>query len=68
MPLKYLIQKYAGDVIGGGVTLAVIPGGSSVPLLPKSKCEDVAMDFDSLKNAGSALGTGGIIVINKQKI
>ena len=35
-------------------------------MLPKSKCEDVLMDFDSLKNAGSALGTGGIIVINKQ--
>ena len=67
VPLKYLIQKYAGDVIGGWSNLlAVIPGGSSVPLLPKSKCEDVLMDFDSLKNAGSALGTGGIIVINKQ--
>ncbi len=67
VPLKYLIQKYAGDVIGGwNNLLAVIPGGSSVPLLPKSKCEDVLMDFDSLKEAGSALGTGGIIVINKQ--
>ena len=38
--------------------LAVIPGGSSVPLLPKSKCEDVLMDFDSLKNAGSAWALG----------
>ena len=67
VPLKYLIQKYAGDVIGGwNNLLAVIPGGSSVPLLPKSKCEDVLMDFDSLKEAGSALGTGGIIVMNKQ--
>ena len=37
-----------------------------MPLLTKEKCEDVLMDFDSLKNAGSALGTGGIIVINKQ--
>ena len=67
VPLKYLIQKYAGDVIGGwNNLLAIIPGGSSVPLLTKEKCEDVLMDFDSLKNAGSALGTGGIIVINKQ--
>ena len=67
VPLKYLIQKYAGDVIGGwNNLLAIIPGGSSVPLLPKSKCEDVLMDFDSLKDAGSALGTGGIIVMNKQ--
>jgi len=66
VPLKYLIQKYAGDVIGGWNNLkAVIPGGSSVPLLPKDLCEDVLMDFDSLKDAGSALGTAGIIVINK---
>ncbi|MEE2694784.1 MAG: NADH-quinone oxidoreductase subunit NuoF [Pseudomonadota bacterium] len=65
--LKYLIQKYAGDVIGGWKNLlAIIPGGSSVPLLPKSQCEEVLMDFDSLKDAGTALGTGGIIVINKQ--
>ena len=42
VPLKYLIQKYAGDVIGGWDNLlAIIPGGSSVPLLPKSLCEDV---------------------------
>ena len=67
VPLKYLIQKYAGDVIGGWDNLlAIIPGGSSVPLLPKSECENVLMDFDSLKNAGSGLGTGGIIVMNKQ--
>ncbi len=67
VPLKYLIQKYAGDVIGGWDNLlAIIPGGSSVPLLPKSLCEDALMDFDSLKNVGSALGTAGVIVINKQ--
>ncbi|GIR26517.1 MAG: NADH-quinone oxidoreductase subunit F [Alphaproteobacteria bacterium] len=67
VPLKYLIQKYAGDVIGGWDNLlAIIPGGSSVPLLPKSECDNVLMDFDSLKNAGSGLGTGGIIVMNKQ--
>ena len=67
VPLKYLVQKYAGDVIGGWDNLlAIIPGGSSVPLLPKSECENVLMDFDSLKNAGSGLGTGGIIVMNKQ--
>ena len=66
VPLKYLFQKYAGDVIGGWDNLqAIIPGGSSVPLLPKHLCEDVLMDFDSLKDAGSALGTAGIIVINK---
>ena len=45
--------------------MAVIPGGSSVPLLPKNICDDVLMDFDSLKEAGSALGTAGVIVMNK---
>ena len=62
IPLKTLIQKYAGDVIGGWDNLlAIIPGGSSVPLLPKEICESISMDFDSLKNAGSGLGTAGII-------
>ncbi len=67
VPLKYVIQKYAGDVIGGWDNLlAVIPGGSSCPLIPASACEDVLMDYDSLKSAGTGLGTGGIIVFNKQ--
>ena len=67
IPLKFLIQKYAGDVIGGWDNLlAIIPGGSSVPLIPKDVCDTITMDFDSLKNVGSGLGTAGIIVMNKQ--
>ena len=67
VPLKYLIQKYAGDVIGGWDNLlAVIPGGSSVPLIPSHICEKTNMDFDSLKELGTGLGTAGIIVMNKQ--
>ncbi|AFB31106.1 MULTISPECIES: NADH-quinone oxidoreductase subunit NuoF [spotted fever group] len=63
--LKELIEKYAGGVRGGWDNLkAIIPGGSSVPLLPKLLCE-VEMDFDSLRTAGSGLGTGGIIVMDK---
>ncbi|MFP3012916.1 MAG: NADH-quinone oxidoreductase subunit NuoF [Rickettsia sp.] len=63
--LKELIEKYAGGVRGGWDNLkAIIPGGSSVPLLPKSLCE-VDMDFDSLRTTGSGLGTGGIIVMDK---
>ncbi|AFC73817.1 NADH-quinone oxidoreductase subunit NuoF [Rickettsia montanensis] len=63
--LKELIEKYAGGVCGGWDNLkAIIPGGSSVPLLPKSLCE-VDMDFDSLRTVGSGLGTGGIIVMDK---
>jgi NADH-quinone oxidoreductase subunit F len=67
VPLKELIQNYAGDVIGGWDNLlAVIPGGSSVPLIPKYICESVNMDFDSLNEIGTGLGTAGIIVMNKQ--
>lgn len=66
VPLKYLIEKYAGGVIGGWNNLyAVIPGGASVSLLPKSICDDVKMDFDSLKEVESGLGTGSIIVMDK---
>ncbi|HEX5079471.1 MAG TPA: NADH-quinone oxidoreductase subunit NuoF [Geminicoccaceae bacterium] len=66
IPLRELIEKHAGGVRGGWDNLlAVIPGGASVPLLPKSICEDVMMDFDSLSQAGSGLGTAGVIVMDK---
>jgi NADH-quinone oxidoreductase subunit F len=45
--------------------LAVIPGGSSVPLLPARECEDLFMDFDTLKNLKTGLGTAGVIVMDK---
>ncbi|MFL1781073.1 NADH-quinone oxidoreductase subunit F [Candidatus Hepatincolaceae symbiont of Richtersius coronifer] len=65
IPLKDLIEKHAKDVIGGWSNLlAVIPGGSSTQILPKNYCDKLTMDFDSLRNAGSALGTGAIIVFN----
>ena len=63
--LKELIEKHAGGVRGGWDNLlAVIPGGSSTPLLPKKICDDIKMDFDSLKSAGSGLGTAGVIVMD----
>ena len=66
IPLKELIEKHAGGVIGGWDNLlAVIPGGSSVPLLPKEICDTINMDFDSLKGVQSGLGTAGVIVMNK---
>ena len=68
IPLKDLIEKHAGGVVGGWNNLqAVIPGGSSMPLLPKSVCETIKMDFDSLIKAKSGLGTAGVIVINKDQ-
>ncbi|MCZ6886112.1 MAG: NADH-quinone oxidoreductase subunit NuoF, partial [Alphaproteobacteria bacterium] len=66
IPMKELIEKHAGGVRGGWDNLlAVIPGGSSVPLLPKSICENVHMDFDSLKDVKSGLGTAAVIVMDK---
>ena len=66
IPLKDLIEKHCGGVRGGWDNLlAIIPGGSSVPLIPKSVCEEVLMDFDSLKSAQSGLGTAAVIVMDK---
>ncbi|WCL52588.1 NADH-quinone oxidoreductase subunit NuoF [Gimibacter soli] len=66
IPLKDLIEKHAGGVRGGWDNLlAVIPGGSSVPLLPKSVCDTVLMDFDSLREVQSGLGTAAVIVMDK---
>ncbi|EWY42117.1 NADH dehydrogenase [Skermanella stibiiresistens SB22] len=66
IPLKELIEKHAGGVRGGWDNLlAIIPGGSSVPVLPRSICDTVLMDFDSLREVRSGLGTAGIIVMDK---
>ena len=66
IPLKSLLEHYCDGVRGGWDNLlAVIPGGSSVPLIPKSICDIVLMDFDSLKAVHSGLGTAGIIVMDK---
>ena len=66
IPLKELINKHAGGVVGGWDNLlAIIPGGASVPLLPKAICDTVLMDFDSLRDVQSGLGTAAIMVMNK---
>lgn len=66
IPLRELIDKHCGGVRGGWDNLlAVIPGGSSVPVLPRHICDDVLMDFDSLKNVQSGLGTAAVIVMDK---
>jgi len=68
VPLKELIEKHAGGVIGGWDNLqAVIPGGSSMPLLPKNVCDSVRMDFDYLLDQKSGLGTAAIVVMNKDQ-
>jgi NADH-quinone oxidoreductase subunit F len=66
IPLKELIERHAGGVRGGWDNLlAIIPGGSSVPLLPKSICDTVLMDFDSLRDVDSGLGTAAVMVMDK---
>ena len=45
--------------------LAIIPGGSSTPLIPKDVCDNVLMDFDALRDVKSGLGTAAVIVMDK---
>jgi NADH-quinone oxidoreductase subunit F len=64
--LKELIEVHAGGVIGGWENLkAIIPGGASVPCLPRSICDSVLMDFDSLREVQSGLGTAAIMVMDQ---
>jgi NADH-quinone oxidoreductase subunit F len=66
IPLKELVERHAGGVRGGWDNLlAVIPGGSSVPVLPKAICDTVLMDFDSLQAVKSGLGTAAVVVMDK---
>ena len=66
IPFRELIEKHAGGITGGWENLlAVIPGGSSVPLVPADEIIDAPMDFDGLKDVGSGLGTAAVIVMDK---
>jgi len=66
IPLRELIDKHCGGVRGGWDNLkAIIPGGSSTPILPRSVCDNQLMDFDALKDSQSGLGTAAVIVMDK---
>ncbi len=66
IPFRELVERHCGGIRGGWDNLlAVIPGGSSVPLLPAHQCEDLSMDFDTLRNLKSGLGTAAVIVMDK---
>ncbi len=66
IPFRELIEKHCGGIRGGWDNLlAVIPGGSSVPLVPAEQIMDCPMDFDGLKELGSGLGTAAVIVMDK---
>ncbi len=66
IPFRELIDRHAGGIRGGWDNLlAVIPGGSSVPLVPAEQIMDAPMDFDGLKDLGSGLGTAAVIGMDK---
>ena len=66
IPLRELIERHAGGVRGGwNNLLAIVPGGSSVPCLPRTVCDEQIMDFDALRAAGSGLGTAAVIVMDR---
>ncbi|MEX0736272.1 MAG: NADH-quinone oxidoreductase subunit NuoF [Bacteroidota bacterium] len=65
VPLLEIIHKYAGGIPGNKGIKAVIPGGSSTPILRGDQLEGVCMDAESMKPAGSAVGTAGVIVMDE---
>ena len=65
VPLLEIINTYAGGVTGGKKIKAVIPGGSSTMVLRGEALEGVCMDAESLKAAGSSVGTAGLIVMDE---
>lgn len=64
MPFKELLEM-AGGVRNGNRLKAVIPGGTSMPVLPTDIMMDITMDFDALQKAGSGLGSGAVIVMDE---
>ena len=66
VPLCELLDTHCGGVRGGWSNLlAVIPGGSSMPLIPAHDCDRLLMDFDGTREFKSALGTAAVIVMDK---
>ena len=63
-PLRRMIEEVGGGMIGGKKLKAVIPGGSSTPVLTADAL-DTPMDFDAVAKAGSMLGSGGVVVMNE---
>jgi NADH-quinone oxidoreductase subunit F len=65
VPLMEIIEKHCGGMLNGMKLKAVIPGGSSTPILTAKECENLKMDYEALAAAGSMLGSGAVIVIGE---
>ena len=66
IPFRELVEKHCGGVRGGWDNLlAIIPGGSSMPLIPAHECQDLPLEFDTLVKLKSGMGTAAIIVMDK---
>jgi NADH-quinone oxidoreductase subunit F len=63
-PMMKAIEDVAGGIPGGKKLKAVVPGGSSCPILLASEC-DIPMDYDTLTKIGSMLGSGGMVVMDE---
>jgi NADH-quinone oxidoreductase subunit F len=64
LPLLEFIERYGGGVKGGRLK-AVIPGGSSMPILTAEECATTSLSYESMREHGTSLGTGGAIVMNE---
>ena len=65
IPMKKVIDELCGGILNGKKLKAIIPGGSSVQILRADEIENITLDYESLKDHGSALGTGGMIVMDE---
>jgi NADH-quinone oxidoreductase subunit F len=66
MPMRQFLDEVCGGVLGGKKLKAVIPGGSSVPVMTADEVDKCSMDYESInQNAGSYLGSGGFIVMDE---
>ena len=64
--MKKVIDELCGGILGDKKLKAIIPGGSSVHILRSDEIEDITLDYECLKKHGSALGTGGMIVMHEE--
>ena len=65
-PLMELINDHCGEMQNGSRLKGIIPGGPSVPILTAEECDKAILDFDSMKEIGSHLGSGGVIVFGEE--